>query len=41
MALYRTHYLSLPPARIPRAGGELLDDLPIDAEAIHAALLEA
>jgi hypothetical protein len=41
MALYLTRYLNVPPARIPGEGGELLDDLPTDARAIQAALLDA
>src|SRR6266540_722319 len=41
MALYLARYLNVPPARIPGDGGELLDDLPADAGAIHAALLDA
>jgi len=41
MALYLTRYLNVPPARIPGEHGEELDDLPTDAEAIRAALLDA
>jgi hypothetical protein len=41
MALYLTRYLNLPPARIPGEGGEQLEDLPTDPEAIRAALLDA
>jgi nitrite reductase/ring-hydroxylating ferredoxin subunit len=41
MALYLTRYLNVPPARIPGEYGEQLDDLPADAEAIRAALLDA
>src|SRR5262249_45750616 len=41
MALYLTRYLNVPPARIPGEHGERLDDLPTDAEAIRAALLDA
>ncbi len=41
MALYLTRYLNVPPARIPGAGGEQLDDLPADAKRIRAALLDA
>jgi nitrite reductase/ring-hydroxylating ferredoxin subunit len=41
MALYLTRYLNVPPARIPGEGGEHLDDLPADAEAISATLLDA
>jgi nitrite reductase/ring-hydroxylating ferredoxin subunit len=39
MALYLTRYLNVPPARIPGEGGEQLDDLPADAEAISCAKL--
>ncbi len=41
MALYLTRYLNVPPARIPGEGGERLDDLPADKEAIRNALLDA
>ena len=41
MALYLARYLNVPPARIPGEGGEQLDDLPADADAIRAALLDA
>ena len=41
MALYLARYLNVPPARIPGEGGELLDDLPRDIEALRAALLDA
>lgn len=41
MALYLARYLNVPPARIPRGGGEPPDDLPGDAETIRAALLDA
>jgi hypothetical protein len=41
MALYLTRYLNVPPARIPGESGEPLDDLPTDAKAIQAALLDA
>ena len=41
MALYLTRYLNVPPARIPGEGGEQLDDLPADVEAIQTALLDA
>ena len=41
MALYLTRYLNVPPARIPGDDDELLDDLPAEAEAIRAALLDA
>jgi hypothetical protein len=40
MALYLTRYLNVPPARIPGEGGDRLDDLPTDSEAIRAALLD-
>jgi hypothetical protein len=40
MALYLARYLNVPPARIPDEG-ERLDDLPADAQAIRAALLDA
>jgi nitrite reductase/ring-hydroxylating ferredoxin subunit len=41
MALYLARYLNVPPARIPGERGEPLDDLPVEAEAIRAALLDA
>jgi nitrite reductase/ring-hydroxylating ferredoxin subunit len=41
MALYLARYLNVPPARIPGADGNQLDDLPADAETIRAALLDA
>jgi nitrite reductase/ring-hydroxylating ferredoxin subunit len=41
MALYLARYLNVPPARIPGNGGEGLNDLPTDAEALRAALLDA
>jgi nitrite reductase/ring-hydroxylating ferredoxin subunit len=41
MALYLTRYLNVPPARIPGDSAEPLDDLPAEAEAIRAALLDA
>lgn len=41
MALYLARYLNVPPARIPGEHGEQLDDLPADATAIRAALLDA
>jgi nitrite reductase/ring-hydroxylating ferredoxin subunit len=41
MALYLARYLNVPPARIPGEGSEQLDDLPADADAIRAALLDA
>jgi nitrite reductase/ring-hydroxylating ferredoxin subunit len=41
MALYLTRYLNVPPAHIPGEGGEQLDDLPADVQAIRAALFDA
>jgi hypothetical protein len=41
MALYLARYLNVPPARIPGDGGDLLDDLPADIEALRTALLDA
>ncbi len=41
MALYLARYLNVPAARIPGEGSEALDDLPADAAAIRAALLDA
>src|SRR5271166_3878493 len=41
MALYLTRYLNVPPARIPGEGGERLEDLPANEEAIRIALLDA
>jgi nitrite reductase/ring-hydroxylating ferredoxin subunit len=41
MALYLARYLNVPPARIPGDGGDLLDDLPTDVEALRTALLDA
>jgi nitrite reductase/ring-hydroxylating ferredoxin subunit len=41
MALYLARYLNVPPARIPGDGGERLNDLPADADALRAALLDA
>jgi nitrite reductase/ring-hydroxylating ferredoxin subunit len=41
MALYLTRYLNVPPARLPGEDGEPLEDLPADAEAIRAGLLDA
>ena len=40
MALYLARYLNLPPAALPGDGGEGLDDLPVAADEIHAALLD-
>ncbi|MBV8913373.1 MAG: Rieske (2Fe-2S) protein [Acetobacteraceae bacterium] len=42
MAIYLARYLNLPPARLPgEQGSPPLDDLPTDAEALGAALLDA
>jgi nitrite reductase/ring-hydroxylating ferredoxin subunit len=41
MALYLTRYLNVPPAQIPGEGGEQLDDLPADVQAIRVALFDA
>jgi hypothetical protein len=41
MSLYLARYLNVPAARIPGEGGEQLADLPADANAIRAALLDA
>lgn len=41
MALYLARYLNVPPAPIPGDGGDLLDDLPADIEALRTALLDA
>jgi len=41
MALYLARYLNVPPARIPGEGGDGLDDLPAEEEAIRTALLDA
>jgi nitrite reductase/ring-hydroxylating ferredoxin subunit len=41
MALYLARYLNVPPARIPGDGGDILDDLPADGEALRAALIDA
>ena len=40
IALYLTRYLNLPPAKIPGEDSDRLDDLPEDASAIRAALLD-
>jgi len=40
MALYLARYLNVPPAALPGDSGEGLDDLPVAAEEIHAALLD-
>jgi hypothetical protein len=41
MALYLARYLNVPPARIPGEADGELDDLPTDADALRAALLDA
>jgi hypothetical protein len=40
MTLYLARYLNVPPASLPGERGERLDDLPVAAEEIRAALLE-
>ena len=40
MALYLARYLNVPPASLPGESGDGLDDLPIAAEEIRAALLD-
>ncbi len=40
MALYLARYLNVPPAPLPGDSGEGLDDLPVVAEEIRAALLD-
>jgi nitrite reductase/ring-hydroxylating ferredoxin subunit len=40
MALYLARYLNVPPASLPGESGEGLDDLPVAAEEIGAALLD-
>src|SRR5216684_4248344 len=40
MALYLARYLNVPPASLPGEGGDRLDDLPVAAEEIRAALLD-
>jgi nitrite reductase/ring-hydroxylating ferredoxin subunit len=40
MALYLARYLNVPPAILPGEGGDRLDDLPVAAEEIRAALLD-
>jgi nitrite reductase/ring-hydroxylating ferredoxin subunit len=40
MALYLARYLNVPPASLPGEGGDWLDDLPVTAEEIRAALLD-
>ncbi len=41
MALYLARYLNVPSALLPGEGGEGLEDLPVAAEEIRAALLDA
>ncbi|MGH6874485.1 MAG: Rieske 2Fe-2S domain-containing protein [Aestuariivirgaceae bacterium] len=41
MALYLARYLNVPPAPLPGESGNRLDDLPIAAEEIRSALLDA
>jgi nitrite reductase/ring-hydroxylating ferredoxin subunit len=41
MALYLARYLNVPPASLPGERGDSLDDLPVVAEEICAALLDA
>jgi nitrite reductase/ring-hydroxylating ferredoxin subunit len=40
MALYLARYLNVPPAALPGEGNDRLDDLPVAAEEIRAALLD-
>jgi nitrite reductase/ring-hydroxylating ferredoxin subunit len=40
MALYLARYLNVPPASLPGESGDGLDDLPVAAEEIRAALLD-
>jgi hypothetical protein len=40
MALYIARYLNVPPASLPGESGDGLDDLPVAAEEIRAALLD-
>jgi nitrite reductase/ring-hydroxylating ferredoxin subunit len=40
MALYLARYLNVPPARIPADGGDRLNELPTDSEALRVALLD-
>jgi hypothetical protein len=40
MALYLARYLNVPPAALPGEGDDRLDDLPVEAEEIGAALLD-
>ena len=41
MALYLARYLNVPPASLPGEGGDSLNDLPVAAEEIRAALFDA
>jgi nitrite reductase/ring-hydroxylating ferredoxin subunit len=41
MALYLARYLNVPPASLPGEGGDSLNDLPVAAKEICAALLDA
>ena len=41
MALYLARYLNVPPASLPGERGDRLDDLPVAADEIRAALLDA
>src|SRR6202045_2047219 len=41
MALYLARYLNVPPASLPGEGNDGLDDLPVAAEEIRGALLDA
>jgi hypothetical protein len=41
MALYLARYLNVPPALLPGEGGDRLDDLPVAANEIRFALLDA
>ena len=41
MALYLARYLNVPPASVPGEGANRLDDLPVAAEEIRSALLDA
>jgi nitrite reductase/ring-hydroxylating ferredoxin subunit len=41
MALYLARYLNVPPAPLPGENGNRLDDLPVAAEEIRSALLDA
>jgi hypothetical protein len=41
MALYLARHLNVPPASLPGESGEGVDDLPVAAEEIRAALLDA